>query len=72
MTTRFLINDEGCPFERPELEMLRGQLDALDDNARVDFRDQNASAIVQHGANKFLIISGPGTGKSHLSLDRMK
>ena len=72
MTTRFLINDKGRPFERPELEMLRGQLDALDDNARVDFRDQNASAIVQHGANKFLIISGPGTGKSHLFLDRMK
>jgi len=72
MTTRFLINDDGSAFERPELETLRGQLDALDDNARVDFRDQNASAIVQHDANKFLITSGPGTGKSHLFLDKMK
>jgi len=72
MTTRFLIHDDGSAFERPELEALRGQLDALDDNARVGYRDQNASAIARHDANKFLIVSGPGTGKSHLFLDRIK
>jgi superfamily I DNA/RNA helicase len=72
VTPRFLINDDGVAFERSELETLRDELDALNDNARIGYRDQNASAIAQHDANKFLIVSGPGTGKSHLFLDRIK
>jgi len=50
---------------------LRGTLDALDDDERTEYRDKNASIIAQHDAVKFLIVSGPGTGKSHLFLDRI-
>ncbi len=68
---RHLINNDGTPFESTELQTLRGELNALDDDGRTEYRDQNASAIAQHEAVKFLIVSGPGTGKSHLFLDRI-
>src|SRR3989344_2605356 len=68
---RNLINDNGDPFKSAELQTLRGELDALDDNGRTEYRNQNASAIAQHEAVKFLIVSGPGTGKSHLFLNRI-
>jgi len=68
---RHLINNDGTPFEATELQTLRGELDALDDDGRTEYRNQNASAIAQHGAVKFLIVSGPGTGKSHLFLNRI-
>lgn len=71
MATRFLINNDGTPFESAELETLRDELNALDDDERTEYRNQNASAIAQHGAVKFLIVSGPGTGKSHLFLNRI-
>lgn len=72
MAPRHLINDDGAPFESPELETLRDELDALDDDGRIEYRNQNASVIAQHRAAKLLIVSGPGTGKSHLFLDRIK
>ena len=68
---RHLINNDGTPFEATELQTLRGELDALDDDGRTEYQNQNASAIAQHGAVKFLIVSGPGTGKSYLFLDRI-
>ncbi|NLZ96768.1 MAG: ATP-dependent helicase [Candidatus Magasanikbacteria bacterium] len=68
---RYLINNDGTPFEATELQTLRDELDALTDNKRTEYRNQNASAIAQHEAIKFLIVSGPGTGKSHLFLDRI-
>jgi|GEM_PF-1445714 len=71
MTIRFLINDDGSPFESSEIQTLRAALDSLEDNEREDYRNKNASAIAQHKAVKFLIVSGPGTGKSHLFLNRI-
>lgn len=71
MIIRSLINDDGTPFKSSELQMLRGMLDSLDDDERTEYREQNALAIAQHDAVKFLIVSGPGTGKSHLFLDRI-
>lgn len=71
MTIRFLINDDGSPFESSELKILRSQLDALSDNERKNYRDLNASAVAKHKADKILIVSGPGTGKSYLFLDRI-
>jgi len=68
---RLLINDDGTPFESSEIQTLRGTLDSLGDDEREEYRDQNASAIAQHGAVKILIVSGPGTGKSHLFLNRI-
>ena len=68
---RHLINDDGTPFESTELQTLHNELDALDDNGRTEYRNQNASAIARHGAGKFLIVSGPGTGKSTLFKGRI-
>lgn len=68
---RHLINNDGTPFETSELQTLRDELDALDNDGRAEYRNQNASAIAQHKAVKFLIVSGPGTGKSYLILNRI-
>ncbi len=68
---RHLINNDGAPFESTELQTLRDELDALNNVEREEYRNQNASAIAQHEAVKFLIVSGPGTGKSHLFLNRI-
>lgn len=71
MNIRFLINDDGSTFGSAELKTLKLQLDALCDNERERYRNQNASAIAKHKAKKILIVSGPGTGKSFLFLDRI-
>ena len=68
---RYLINKDGTRFDSTELDSLRSELDALDNDSRTKYRNQNASAIAEHTAIKFLIVSGPGTGKSHLFLDRI-
>jgi len=71
MSPRFLINDDGTPFDSSELQTLRAMLDALDDIGRTEYRNKNASAIAQYNATNFLIVSGPGTGKSHLFLEKI-
>lgn len=71
MAMRFLINDDGSPFESSELQTLRVALDSLSDDKREEYRDQNAAAIVQHDAAKILVVSGPGTGKSRIFLKRI-
>ncbi|MFH1874659.1 MAG: UvrD-helicase domain-containing protein [Pseudomonadota bacterium] len=68
---KHLINDDGSPFEASELNTLRDTLDALDDAGRTEYRNQNASAIARRDTAKFLIVSGPGTGKSYLFLEKI-
>lgn len=68
---RHLINNDGTPFESSEIQAIREELDALDNNGRVEYRNQNALALAHNDAIRFLIVSGPGTGKSHLFLDRI-
>jgi len=71
MTIRFLINDDGIPFTFSELQSLYRTLDSRSNDKRKEYRDQNASAIACHDADKILVVSSPGTGKSHLFLDRI-
>src|SRR3989338_4915315 len=71
MSIRYLINNNGRPFESSEIQRLRITLDSLEDNEREEYRNQNASVIARHDAEKFLIVSGPGTGKSHLFLRKI-
>jgi superfamily I DNA/RNA helicase len=71
MTPRHLINDDGTPFDPAELNAVRTQLDALPQNDRERYRNENAAAIAVHPAERMLIVSGPGTGKSHLFLNRI-
>lgn len=68
---RYLINNDGIPFESAEIQTLRNELDILDDKNRTKYRNQNASVIAQHDAEKILIVSSPGTGKSYLFLNRI-
>ncbi len=68
---RYLINDNGRPFDRGEIHSLRAGLDSLPDAERIQYRNDNAEAIFQHSYSKFLIVSGPGTGKSTLFKQRI-
>jgi len=71
MSIRFLINSVNNPFVAEEIKTLSETLDAFNDDERTEYRNQNASAIVRYDATKFLIVSGPGTGKSHLFLNKI-
>ena len=68
---RYLINEDGSPFLSPELDILANDLDMLHDAERAEYRNQNASAVINNPAHKSLIVSGPGTGKSYLFLARI-
>jgi superfamily I DNA/RNA helicase len=68
---RNLINEGGEVFG-DELAELQEALEALDSEARRLYRDQNAAAIASHSATRMLVVAGPGAGKSHLFMDRIK
>jgi hypothetical protein len=71
MATRYLINADGKPFTDADLNALAKELDALNPNARVEYRNANASAIAQLIAERILIVAGPGTGKSTIFKQRV-
>src|SRR5256885_9835023 len=66
-----LIKEDGTPFTDEEITAISAGLDALDDEARVEARNQNAEEIAAHEANRMLVVSGPGTGKSTLFKKRL-
>ena len=66
-----LINNNGHPFDLTELQKVRSQLSNLTNEERTIYRNKNALAIVQHNEARFLIVSGPGTGKSHLFMNKI-
>jgi superfamily I DNA/RNA helicase len=68
---RHLINDDGGSFA-DELTSLKEALDSLANEDRRRFRDENAAAIAAHPATQMLIVAGPGAGKSHLFMARIK
>lgn len=71
MNIRYLINEDGEPFDSSELQTLSQQLDQLEEVDRKKYRNKNAAAISRNNLRKILIVSGPGTGKSYLFLDRV-
>jgi superfamily I DNA/RNA helicase len=71
MAARYLINENGKPFEADELGTLGKELDSLNAAERKEFRDANAQAIAKHPAERVLIVAGPGTGKSALFKQRV-
>jgi superfamily I DNA/RNA helicase len=66
-----LIKADGTPFTDDEINSISEGLDALDDGARVEDRNQNAEEIAAHETNRMLVVSGPGTGKSTLFKKRL-
>ena len=71
MPIRYLINDDGKPFEPTEIVSLTLALDSLCDTDRENYRNNNASEIAKNSSQKSLIVSGPGTGKSYLFLNKI-
>ncbi|GAI49619.1 unnamed protein product [marine sediment metagenome] len=70
MNTRDLINEDDNPFELSGMQNISRKLDTFSDDERIEYRDKNASAIVEHSTAKILITSGPGGDKNCLSLGR--
>jgi hypothetical protein len=66
-----LIKEEGTAFSDEEVASLSEELDRLDDEARVQARNENAEEIAEHDADRMLVVSGPGTGKSTLFKRRL-
>lgn len=66
MAPRFFVNDNGAPFDEVELASMQAALDASSNSDRKIFRNDNAACIAQHQHGRFLVVSGPGTGKSTL------
>ncbi len=66
------IKEDGTPFNPQELEKISNQLDQLEETERKNFRDKNRKSIAETKSQKLLIVSGPGTGKTLLFLDRIK
>lgn len=66
-----LINLDGAIFSAEQLEEVRNELAALQKNERIEYRNKNAEEIAKCGADKIVIVSGPGTGKSYLFLSRI-
>lgn len=71
MAIDFLIDPDGEAFSDEKLEDLQAQLLALNSADRCSYRNGNADAISQCESGKFLIVSGPGTGKSTIFLKRI-
>ena len=72
MPIRPLINPDGAPFGGEDLDALAVELNALNDEQRKEFRNENAKAIASHDAPAILIVAGPGTGKSTLFKQRIE
>ncbi len=69
--TRFLINENGLPFNQYEIGLLTQELSFFNNKNREIYRNNNASEIANLTATRTLIVSGPGTGKSFLFLNRI-
>jgi hypothetical protein len=67
-----LLNIDGAPFTRQQIETTGLAIEGMDDAARVKYRNQNSFSIVHCHSPRLLIVSGPGTGKSYLFRDRIK
>jgi hypothetical protein len=68
----YLIKEDGTPFSASDIRESTTQLDGLTTEQRIAFRNSNAQTIAEHTAPKMLIVSGPGTGKSFLFLDKIR
>lgn len=60
------IKEDGKPFSDQEIQELRTYLNSLSDEDRIIYRNENTNNILQLDVKNILIVSGPGTGKSHI------
>src|SRR5438552_1153653 len=67
-----LIAEHGQAFTEAQLKDISAKLQALPNEERRTFRDQNAESIAKHPDSRVLIVAGPGTGKSYLFMQRIR
>jgi superfamily I DNA/RNA helicase len=67
-----MLHEDRAEFAAAELAALEADLRALENPERVAYRDRNARDIAASEVEHLLIVAGPGTGKSHLFLDRIQ
>ena len=67
---RYLLNTDGSAFD--DLDAVTAVLRDLPNDARVGYRDGNAALIAADGTERLLVVAGPGAGKSHLFIARIK
>jgi superfamily I DNA/RNA helicase len=65
------VNPEGESFDS-DLDELRSLLSDLTNDDRKAYRNGNATAIATLEHQRLLIVAGPGSGKSHLFLSRIR
>jgi superfamily I DNA/RNA helicase len=62
---------DGTTFDG-HIEAMGAQLSVLTSEERVAYRNANATAIAKSTATHVLVVAGPGSGKSHLFMDRAR
>jgi superfamily I DNA/RNA helicase len=67
-----MVKSGGAVFTAAELRDLEASLSVLDNVQRKDYRNANSTAIATHAAERLLIVAGPGSGKTHLFMDRIR
>ena len=67
-----LLKTDCLQFSQSEIQATRDHLLHLDENQRIEYRNRNATEIAKCSSDKILIVSGPGTGKSHLFMSRIQ
>lgn len=65
-----LLNKDGSCFTG--LAELAEVLGALENDARIAYRNENARAIANDDEPRIVVVAGPGAGKSYLFIDRIK
>lgn len=67
---RFLLNVSGECFD--DLADVRDLLHPLENQHREHYRNENAREIATVDTQRLLIVAGPGSGKSHLFMGRIR
>lgn len=67
-----LTKAEAQFFSESEISDIENGLTDLDNAARVDFRNRNATEIAADSSPRMLVVAGPGAGKSFLFMDRIR
>lgn len=57
---------------KDHMQRLKADLERMNTTERTELRDSISSEIIDDVSDKIIILSGPGTGKSHLFINKIK
>lgn len=58
--------------EKVQMQSIKNNLEKMDAAQRTKLRDSISSEIINNTSEKIIILSGPGTGKSHIFVSKIK